>query len=241
MQVLSEKIILSSLKQGFSLSRFGDGEFKMMRAESNIEKLQTYNPILKQKLLKIFTAPLLSLLIGIPNSLCTRPYVEDFHIHFDEFILDKPAKIESVFVSSFFTRPSLVNLDSDDYFEGVKNIWKGKKIVLVNFNSDLPGHFLFCDSVCNFIEIPRRNCFDEYKKIIASCFKFCGKDKIFLISAGPVASCLAYDLCAAGEQAIDIGQIAFEYSLFQKELNSEQWTSQDSYKLKRGYLRGIND
>lgn len=241
MNVLSEQSVFSKLKQGFSLSRFGDGEFKMLRAESSINGLQKYSDKLRYKLLNIFLNPLPDLLVGIPNPLCTRPYVENSCKYFDEFISNKPAETKSIFVSSFFTRPSLVNLDSDAYFKKMKNIWKDEKIVLVNFNSDLTNHFLFKDIICDFIEIPRRNCFSEYKKVIASCYELCGEGILFLVSAGPVASCLVYDLCEAGEQAIDIGQIAFEYDLFKKELTPERWTSQNAYRDKRGYLRGIND
>lgn len=195
MNVLSEQSVFSKLEQDFSLSRFGDGEFKIIRAESGISGLQKYSDKLRYKLLNVFLRPLPNLLIGIPNPLCTRSYVEGFHKYFDEFISSKPTKIESIFVSSFFTRPSLVNLDSDSYFDRVKNIWKGRRIVLINFNRGLLNHFLFKNSVCDFIEIPRRNCFSKYKEIIASCYKFCGEGKIFLISAGPVASCLVHDLC----------------------------------------------
>lgn len=241
MKVLNEQSVFGKLKQGYCLSRFGDGEFKMVRAGSDISRLQKYDKELKRRLLRVFLNPLSNLLIGIPNPLCTRPYVEGFYRRFDEFILNKPAKTESVFVSSFFTRPSLVNLDSNSYFERVKNIWRGREVVLVNFNFDLLNHFLFCDSVCDFIEISRRNCFSRYKEIVTSCYMFCGKDKLFLISAGPVASCLAYDLCEVGEQAIDIGQLAFEYVLFKEEPSPERFTSQNVYKSKRGYLRGVND
>lgn len=241
MNIHSEQFIFSKLKQGFSLSRFGDGEFKIIRAESNIAGLQKYDKELKYKLSSIFSNPLPNLLIGIPNPLCTRPYVESFHEHFDKFISNKPAKTKSTFVSSFFTRPSLVNLDSDYYFERAKDIWKDLEIVLVNFNPDLPNHFLFRDSFCSFIKIPRKDCFDEYKQILSSCYEFSGGRILFLISAGPVASCLVYDLCEVGEQAIDIGQIAFEYSLFKGESNPERWTSQDTYRSKRGYLRGVNN
>lgn len=241
MRVLSEQSVPDMLGHGLSLSRFGDGEFKMLRAESDIDGLQKYHDKLRYKLLNIFLRPLPNLLIGIPNPLCTRPYVESFHKYFDEFISGKLAKTKSTFVSSFFTRPSLVNLDSNEYFEKMKNIWREREIVLINFNFDLPDHFLFRDNFCDFIEIPRKNCFSEYKKIITSCYKLSGKGRLFLISAGPVASCLVYDLYAIGEQAIDIGQLAFEYDLFKGELNPAKWTSQNAYRDKRGYLRGIND
>jgi len=235
-----EEFIVSKINEGYSMARYGDGEFKMIHGQS-ITNMQEHNKALKRKLLKVFTKPLRKLLIGIPDPLCTRPYVEGFHKNFDEFISDKLAKINSIFISSFFSRPSLINKDSNEYFDMIKDIWMSRDIVLVNFNSQLPDHFLFQDSMCDFISIPRNNCFVKYKQIMNSCRKFYNQDKMFILSAGPTATCLAYDLCFEGEQALDMGGIAFEYSLFKGESHPEQWVYQDSYKIKRGYLRGIND
>jgi len=235
-----EEFILEKFKQGYSMARYGDGEFKIMRG-SSITNMQVYDVGLEQGLLKVFEKPLEKLLIGIPDPLCTRSYVEGFHKKFDKFILDKAAKEESIFVSAFFSRPSLVNLDSEEYFDKIKNIWKDREVVLVNSKPDLPNHFLFRDSICEFVEISPRNCFLNYEQILYACYQFFGENKIFILSAGPVATCLAYDICLEGEQALDMGAIAFEYSLFKKEPHPEKWSYQDAYKIKRGYLRGIND
>jgi len=240
MEVHRGKFIFKRLKMGFSLSRYGDGELKVIRGGS-ITNMQKYDEVLKQKLLKVFEHPLSKLLIGIPDPLCTRPYVSKFHRYFDKFILGRSAKEKSVFVSSFFSRPSLVSEDSEVFFGKMKGIWKEREIVLINFNPELPDHFLFRDNKSEFIQISRNNCFSEYKRIMSSCQQFYNQNKLFLISAGPVATCLAYDLCSVGEQAIDIGGIAFEQSLFAGDLHPERWVYQDSYKIKRGYLKGIND
>lgn len=241
MKVHSEGFVFEALKAGFSLTRFGDGEFKILRGGHGITNLQEYNKALEQKLLKTFSDPLPKLLIGVPNPLGTRPYVAGFYRHFTGFISDQPARTKSIFVSSFFTRPSLVNLDTEMYFKRAKAVWKDRDVVLINFNSNLPDHFLFRDSFCTFIEISRRDCFCDYGEIMASCNKLCGQGKMFLISAGPTANCLVYDLCEKGEHAIDIGQLAFEHSLFIGQPKPERWTAQNTYKLKRGYLRGINE
>ena len=235
-----ESFILEHFKKGYSMSRYGDGEFKMMRG-SDIKNMQKYDDELNQKLLKVFEQPLKKLLIGVPDPLCTRSYVEGFHKRFDKFIQDKPAKEKSIFISSFFSRPSLINKDSNAYFDTIKNIWRNKVIVLVNFNPSLPEHFLFRSSHCFFIQISRNNCFAEYERIMDSCREFYSQNRMFVLSAGPTATCLAYDICLEGEQALDMGGIAFEYSLFKEESHPEKWVCQDSYKKKRGFLRGLND
>ena len=235
------EFICGKIKEGYSLSRYGDGEFKMMRG-SSITNMQVYDENLKRGLLKVFESPLKKLLVGIPDPLCTRPYVEGFHKKFDNFIQNKAAKEKSIFVSSFFFRPNLINMDSNKYFDMIKNIWKDREIVLVNFNIDLLDHFLFCDSTPTaFIPISRNNCYKMYESIMYTCRKFYNQNILFIISAGPAATCLAYDICSEGEQALDVGGIAFEYSLFKKESHPEQWVYQDSYRKKRGFLRGIND
>lgn len=237
MKVLSENSAIEKIGEGYSLSRFGDGELKMIWRKASINKLQDYDTALQEKLLRVFTAPLKKLLIGIPNPLCDRSWIDQFTETFEEFIADKPALKESTFVSAFFSRPSIVSLDSELYFEQVKRLWKGKEVVLINFNPSLLTHYLFDDSAAHFIWILRSNCFSEYKQILKACRSYYGEKKLFLVSAGPTASCLAYDLTRDGEQCVDIGQIALEHSLFKAENDVEKWTSQNSYKVKRGHIR----
>lgn len=241
MNVIGEYDVIRKLKEGYSLSRFGDGEVKMMLRSASIYKLQTYDEKLQEILLKVFEQPLENLLIGIPNPLCTRPWVSDFISNFEGFVKNTGAYEKSIFVSAFFSRPSLVNLDSKRYFKRIKELWMRREIVLINFNPDIRRHPLFRESILNYIKILRRNCFADYDRILDTCQRHYGKGKIFLVSAGPAASCLAYDIASAGEQCIDIGQIVLEYSIFKGERNNERWTSQNSYVIKRGYLRGIND
>jgi len=235
-----EKVILDKVRDGYSIARYGDGEFKMIR-DLPITIMQDYHPELTKKLQDVFLKPLDKLMIGIPDVLCDRPFVSGITKQINRYLAGKPAESKSSFISSFITRPSLINKDSQAYFEKIKDVWKGREIVLVNFNPELTDHFLFRDSDCIFLQIPRNNCFFMYNRIFEECkFQF-NRDYLFILSAGPVATVLAYDLCKAGEQALDIGAFAFEYSLFKDE-SPEQWNYQDAYrKGKRGYLKGITD
>ena len=231
MNILNEEETIQKLKKGYSLARFGDGEFfKIMLESKGISKLQDFNLVLQKKLFNIFSDPIENLLIGIPSLKYKKPWVKNFHNKFEEFIKDKKCREVSTFVSAFFSRPSLVGKATKNYFKLVRSIWKDKHIVIINFNPTLVWHDLFNIDNYNFILIDRRNCFSCYDNILNSCSIY--DDSIFLVSAGPTASCLAYDIAKTGRQCIDIGQIAFEYSLFMGDDELEKYTSQNSYRRK---------
>jgi len=233
MLILNEYETIDKIKEGYSLARYGDGEFfRLLRSSKGISKLQRFDGKLKEKLFIVFSKPLEKLLIGIPRMDKPKQWVMNFNSGFSKFIKDKRACEESIFVSAFISRPGLVGRDTRGYFDKVKSIWKGKEIVLINFNPNLRDHYFFKGHNVNFIKISRRDCFDDYDNILGKCKKFYNQKKIFLASAGPTATCLAYDLTSDGEQCIDIGQIAFEYSLFKNENNLQGWTSQNEYRKK---------
>jgi len=234
MLILNEYKTIDKMKEGYSLARYGDGEFfRLLRSPKGISKLQKFDERLKEKLFTVFSKPLEKLLIGIPRMDKPKQWVMNFNKGFSKFISDKRAYRESVFVSAFVSRPSLVGRDTQEYFDKVKSIWKDRKIVLINFNPNLLDHYFFKGHDINFIKISRRDCFDDYDSIYSECKKLYSQKKIFLASAGPTATCLAYDLTSNGEQCIDIGQIAFEYSLFKNENNLQGWTSQNEYRKKK--------
>ncbi len=233
MKLLNEIDTIEKLKEGYSISRFGDGEFfRIMKEEKDISKLQTYNKRLKKMLYSIFSNPCEKLLIGIPSKLYGKSWVYKFHEQFIPFFENSEAYNISKLSSAFISRPSLVNLDNQEYFDLIKSIWKNKTIVLMNFNIELQNHYLFKDSDIYFIEISRQNCFENYNALFNECKKYFNKNIIFIASAGPTSSVLAYNIASQNEQCIDIGQLAFEYSLFKNEENLESWTSQNSYRRK---------
>ena len=218
MKVLEEYKTIKKIKEGYSLARIGDGEFfNIILRKKDINKLQKFDNQLRDKLLIIFSVPLNNLMIGIPRMDNPKPWVRNFTSEFSKFISNKPANDKTIWSSAFFSRPSLVGKSKQEYFDEVKSIWKDREIVLVNFNRDLLNHDLFMSCSIDFIEITRKNCFNDYHDILKSCKKHFGKNKLFLVSAGPTATCLAYDLTLKGEQVVDIGHIAFEYSLWKNE------------------------
>lgn len=235
MKILSEEKTIDFLKKGWSLARYGDGELhNLILKNKDISKLQDYDPILREKLLKVLRKPHEKLLIGIPYMETPKKWVNKFHNNFKETVKDYE---KLTLCSAFVSRPSVIGKDNDDYFKNISDIWKGKFCVIINFNLKIISHPLI--KTCNradFIKIPRRNCFSEYRDILERCSSYSGrvsrKDVIFLVSAGPTATVLSYDLTILGFQCIDIGQIVFEYDLYNQADNVEKWTSQNEFRRK---------
>lgn len=235
--VLNEHQTIEKIKEGYSLSRYGDGEFlHLLEDNKPILKLQNFDINLKKKLIKVFTEPLEKLLIGIPRMDEPKKWVVTFHKKFTKFISNKQAETGSIFVSAFISRPCLVGNNTQNYFDKVKTIWSNREVILINFNRNLCNHYMFNNCNPTFIQVERRNCFSDYVSILNECKKFYKQQRLFLISAGPTATCLSYDLTLDNEQCIDIGQIALEYSVFNEEKNLKSWTSQNKYKKKK--IRG---
>ncbi len=233
--ILDEYETINKIKEGYSLARYGDGEFaRLLKTHKGISKMQVFDKRLQNKLFVVFSNPLKKLLVGIPRMDNPKPWVVNFNKGFAKFISSKRARKESIFVSAFISRPALVGKDNQEYFDKVKTIWQDREIVLINFNTDLLEHYMFDGGyIESFIQISRRDCFDQYDDILNECRNHYGKGKIFLASAGPTATALAFDLTRDKEQCVDIGQIAFEYSLFKNEDNLIGWTSQNSYRVKK--------
>ena len=106
----------------------------------------------------------------------------------------------------------------------IKKIWEDKEVIFVyskkgRFDKDKR---LF-NSIKSYEEIfiSPVNAFDDYDKILKEC-KTKGKEKIFLISAGPTATILAYDLSLLGYQAIDIGHFPNCYQQYLGEIKSPE-------------------
>lgn len=232
LNIINEEETIDEIKKGKSIARFGDGEFIRIILEGRgISKLQSYDPLMRKKLIEILTNQVENLMIGIPRIEIKRGWIIYFHKKFKKFIIDKKIK-NNIFASAFFSRPSMVNRSNDEYFKKIMSIWNDKKIVLINFNKDIINHNLFKHCEIDFIKINRNNCFSSYNEILNKCKYFYNSKRIFLISAGPTATCLAYDLTCDGELGIDIGQIVMEYSLFKKENNIIKWTSQNNHRNK---------
>ena len=107
--------------------------------------------------------------------------------------------------------------ESAGYFEHLKQLWKGRDLLLVEGCTSRVGVgndlFAEANSIKRII-CPSKDAWSQYGEILESIMKY-AEDRLILIMLGPTAKVLAYELSMRGYQAIDLGHIDSEYEWFQ--------------------------
>ena len=102
-------------------------------------------------------------------------------------------------------------------FQLFKEVWKERNLLFVEGRQAFIGvrNDLF-DGAASIrrIIVPSKNAFFAYERILNAVKQNIADDTLVLISLGPTATVLAYDLAMEGVQAIDIGQLDNEYDWF---------------------------
>ena len=109
------------------------------------------------------------------------------------------------------------------YISKFKKIWEKKDILLIEgeYSRLGIGNNLFNNSKSiKRILCPAINAFKVYDKIINATLKYC-ENRLILISLGPTATVLAYDLYKRGYQSLDIGHVDIEYEWFLRNVTSK--------------------
>jgi glycosyltransferase family protein len=207
-----------------SVSRFGDGEMRIIRGE-NIE-FQKYSPLLGEKLKTILISKQKNIMVCLPdifNSLHTykkdiaffwKKHLSKYYFSWIEYT-DK----HCLYGNSFISRPFFSYKDKSNtlrWFNNLKKIWVGRDIVIIEGEKSRLGlgNDLFKDAdLVERILCPSLNAFESYREIRDTCMNL-SKNKLLLIALGPTATVLAFDLNLKGYQAIDIGHIDIEYEWF---------------------------
>lgn len=209
-----------------SMVRFGDGEFEMMNNQAR-PWFQQPNPNLAKRLKEIITTDAKNLIIAIPDQFDSLDkYTEDaadeircYMAKSREFIMQVLSK-DNIYYDAYVSRPYILCRDKEKsatIFRGWKKIWKDKKIAIVegaNTRNGVENDLFSGAGNITRIICPIKNAFDKYNEILDAVCQNVQKDTLVLISLGPTATVLAYDLYKKGYQAIDIGQIDNEYEWF---------------------------
>lgn len=223
MIIYNEIDTIKKLQQGFSISRFGDGEFRLINGKNMV--YQDYNPIIASKLKNVLSHNNIppKLLIGIPpfyqnknEFYCPIRFTNKKVINYwKKYLSNKESKkmeqiinYDNIYYSSFISRIESFNYNNKDYISELNKIWKDKKIVLIlnqfKYNEFKNIIYQNINNVVGVIYCTEKNAFSEYDNLFEKCKNY-DKDTIFLIMAGPTATILSFDLCLIGYQSIDIG------------------------------------
>lgn len=234
-----EDTIKSLINTNKSLSRFGDGEMRRILGYNNLHKytadrFEKNSLILRNKLIKVLESNQKNLEIGIPHIFygfkhCNAPYrrfsrllIAKYGAKFMKYLNYDKRYYNSCF-SRFYmgdiTNKRSSRLLSYKRFKLLKKIWKNKKILIIEGNECRIGlnNNLFDDvKSIKRVECPAVNAFESYGIIFDKVLNYLNRfpDTLCLISLGPTATILSYDLTKQGFRAIDMGQVDIEYEWY---------------------------
>lgn len=206
-----------------SISRYGDGEFFLLGGGS--EGYQDRDEKLVQALLHVLQntdAP--NHVVGIPHYLksvkgCVR-VTSDF---WGRFVMHNGERVHSylqpgrTYIDTQISRFWIEWKDKDRcrrQLAMLKQIWDGKDIIIVEGTQSRTGvgNDLY-DNAKSIRRVlgPATNAFAQYDKMLNAIVKHADRQSLILLSFGPTATVLAYDLAKLGYWAIDIGHLDIEY------------------------------
>lgn len=212
------------VKEGRSMARFGDGEFTWMLGYESCSGYQLVSKDLSARLSEVLHSDDERLVVGVLKVLNDdSPFTFRARAFWKEFKHKKQAQIMEqldlgkTYADSSITRPYIDLKDKSGArleFENLKRIWEKRNILLVEGRESRlgVGNDLF-DNAASLHRLlgPSTNAFSHYDAILERALQLAGAYDCILLALGPTATVLAYDLCRAGYQAVDIGHIDNEY------------------------------
>jgi hypothetical protein len=198
--VLNEFATVEALRQGKSIARFGDGEFKLCFGKKCVSQIADSN--LQAELLSILSRQT-NCLVGIPNINSDTPK-KDFWQSYTSPKITSLLNPEKQYASSFITRPdSAPWIDTPEYWESIRSLWLGKDVTLVygSENSLTPDALSGAKSV-QVINVPAKNAYAKIDIIQEQI-----SNNLVILCCGATATVLASRLCDQGKQAIDLGHV----------------------------------
>lgn len=225
--VLSIDDTIDKLKTGYSMVRFGDGEFKIMGGISQ-NNYQNTDAGLSEGLKKVIksaeeNSKLLVCIPSMANLLenSTEQSKKYWTIHFVKCIkhYKENCRKDAIYGDAFVTRPYMTFKDRSrcsEWFKEIRSLFDYKEFVLIEgkYSRLGVGNDLFKNvKSLERILCPPKNSYEKYAEILEEAKKI-SKNKTILLSIGPAGKMLAYELFKDGYTVLDIGHIDSEYEWF---------------------------
>lgn len=221
------------LEHQCSVSRFGDGEFDLI--EGRKEGYQEPNERLASLLKHVLQSDLPNHMIGIPHPLKDTSMLREQSKEFwEKYFLIRHGKSVRKYLSPHKTyldtqlsRFYIENIDkeySKTIFTHLRKIWDKRDIVIVEGTKTRSGVGNDLYDNANSIQRilgPATNAIDKYDEMLSAIQSNVSKDKLILLSFGPTATILAYDLAKLGYWAIDIGHLDIEYEWMKRGVQTK--------------------
>ncbi|OGG61134.1 hypothetical protein A3C87_03210 [Candidatus Kaiserbacteria bacterium RIFCSPHIGHO2_02_FULL_49_34] len=211
-------------EQNLSVIRFGDGELSLIE-HSNLG-FQKYDTVLANRLSEILRVEEENLMICVPSIFDRIEHLTPIAFWFEIHHLFRHGHTWRKFLipgrtygDAFMTRPYLTfknKRDTGTLYTALKALWENTDVVLIEGTQSRLGVgndlFADCTSVKRIL-CPPENAHASHEAILHEANKV-GKEKLILLSLGPAAKLLAYDLFKQGYRVIDIGHVDMEYEMF---------------------------
>lgn len=217
------------IEERCSVCRYGDGEFETIFARKRAF-FQSPDEKLGNRLKEILNCQNEKIMICVADNYgCLDKYTEKAADMIRTYMTESVRKdhynvldMNRVYYDAYVSRPYILYEDksvADKIFELWKLIWNDQQIVFVEgeftrngYKNDLYANAKTIERVL----CPAENAWDKYDEIVSYIVDNVSKEKLILISLGPTATVLAYDLHMAGFRAIDLGHLDNEYEWYQR-------------------------
>jgi glycosyltransferase family protein len=232
------------VNKNVSISRYGDGEFALMNGEDLL--FQPHNNLLSARLKEIVRSNKENHIVCIPDVFNSLDWCEEKprkywgkYLNLNRIKIYKLLDMNKKYYDSLVTRVYIDQINKNivkDRFLKFKRLWNRRDVVIVEGEKSRLGlgNDLF-DNVNSLQRIicPSSNAFAKYEAILKECL-IQDRSKLILVSLGPTATVLSYDLTLNGYQAIDIGHIDIEYEWFLQQVT-------EKVPIKYKYIGEIKD
>lgn len=203
---------LALLEEGMSIARFGDGELNLCHGAP--AKCQKPNSLLADRLKEILATSSDKCLVGIPRigpGAVLPDRKEKFWAQYRSSRFTDLYRLKN-YASAFITRPdSAPVINVPDYWERIKGLWKNRKILIVEGQSSTFGQNKILQNAAEVetLKCPDSDSFASYSDILSTVKNY--RCSTIILSLGPTATVLAWDLSHLGYRALDLGHLSFLY------------------------------
>ncbi|WP_427170136.1 DUF1792 domain-containing protein [Fusobacterium nucleatum] len=233
--IIKSKIeTIDKLLEGYSISRYGDGEFSLIyKKKKNGINYQEVNNEMSKRLAEILKSDLDNHIIGIPGPLVKvddlilgEAYFWSKYYYTNKRNLNKYLSKTKVYYNSMLSRfylPYTNKRDCGPIVEKLKKLFKDREVLIVegeNTRFGLGNELLLLAKKVKRILCPSKNAYRIYDKILKRIEQE-DKNQLILLALGPTATILAYDLAKEKYQAIDIGHMDIEYEWYLRKADKK--------------------
>lgn len=194
---------LAKLRLGYSIARFGDGEFKMMDGAGYVR--EPPNKKLAHELRQVLRSPHPMCLRGIPTFDKRSPKFPTWVKHTERFTR-LLRKARGPFYSAFISRPdSAPWIRTREFALEFVKLWEGKRVAVLcePDSGTLRALALSAPASIDHVQCPHSLAYAQIDWFEKQLLR--NDPQIVVISCGMTATCLANRLAAHGVQAIDFG------------------------------------